>query len=721
MNSKLFWMKWGALAALGALASSCGEAADYQPLEDDEDGLILIGQGLTKCQGGTNGDYNYCHDPACPCDSGEGDCNNDSQCTPGNFCSHNIGATFGFPAGYDVCVPEHCRDKVLSGDETFVDCGGSCKACPTPAVGEVNYCDFNSPCQAGEGNCKSDAQCDVGLFCQRDIGAQFGFASGIDVCIPTHCRDGVRSGDETGVDCGGAFCAPCALLPPGHPDYCRTTLCAAGEGDCDNDSECQPGLGCKSGVGESYGFTASTDVCVIAHCSNGVIDSDQGELGVDCGGADCLACENISWSKVISSTNAEFGRAVAVDTNGDVYIAGYFQGSLNFGGGNRTSAGDNDAFVAKFNGTTGAHVWSLRLGGTGDDRAFDVAVNPLNNQVTVTGEFRSPLMVIGAATLTNNGNSDTFVATFSTSGTALWAKGYGSTGRDRGKALAYDFSGGVYLLGDYEGTVDFGSGPQVSAGGRDLYLARLDAMTGDTVWANRYGGGGNDFAGDIASYNNTEIAIIGSSGSPTMSLGGAAMPTLGNSDVIAAKYNVAGAHLWSKRFGGAGADSGDAITFDADGFVILAGYYSGTASFASAAVTSNGLADIFVARLRNSGTTRTVRSLGGPGFDAAESVATLGTNIYLTGYFQDTVNFGGGPVSAAGGMNTDIFSVKLNANLQHQESQRFGATELDFGRSVATSSSGVFLTGSFIGQIDFGAGPQSGQGSDEVFLVRKEP
>src|SRR3990170_6282915 len=71
------------------------------------------------------------------------------------------------------------------------------------------------------------------------------------------------------------------------------------------------------------------------------------------------------WSKRFGSTIDDYGYAVAVDGNGDVLLTGSFQGTVNFGGGNLTSAGLEDIFVAKYSGADGAHLWSKRFGSTG--------------------------------------------------------------------------------------------------------------------------------------------------------------------------------------------------------------------------------------------------------------------------------------------------------------------------------------------------------------------
>jgi len=70
---------------------------------------------------------------------------------------------------------------------------------------------------------------------------------------------------------------------------CTVALpCNAGEGDCDSNAECKPGLVCATGAGPKFGLGPDVDICVPSHCSNGTLDS--GEVGIDCGGPDCGRC-----------------------------------------------------------------------------------------------------------------------------------------------------------------------------------------------------------------------------------------------------------------------------------------------------------------------------------------------------------------------------------------------------------------------------------------------
>jgi hypothetical protein len=57
----------------------------------------------------------------------------------------------------------------------------------------------------------------------------------------------------------------------------------------------------------------------------------------------------------------------------------------------------------------------------------------------------------------------------------LWSQRFGDWDVQSGLSVAFDNSGNVVITGYFQGTVDFGGGPLISAGGRDIFLAKFDA------------------------------------------------------------------------------------------------------------------------------------------------------------------------------------------------------------------------------------------------------
>jgi len=115
------------------------------------------------------------------------------------------------------------------------------------------------------------------------------------------------------------------------------------------------------------------------------------------------------WSKCFGDGSIQIAYAVVDDASGNVIVTGYIEDTVDFGGGALTSAGGWDIFVAKF-GSEGAHLWSKRFGDGSDQAAEAVAVDASGNAM-VTGYFDGTVDFGGGA-LTSAGSFDIFVAKF---------------------------------------------------------------------------------------------------------------------------------------------------------------------------------------------------------------------------------------------------------------------------------------------------------------------
>jgi len=187
--------------------------------------------------------------------------------------------------------------------------------------------------------------------------------------------------------------------------------------------------------------------------------------GIAAGGGSQLWATRFSG---IGAFDNAYAMSLAVDSLGNSVVAGSFQRAVGFGGATLTSAGAGDAFVVKYS-PTGQHLWSQRFGGTAEDVAQGVAVDASGN-VFVTGYF-SGSVTFGGAALTAVGQTDVFLAKYSPAGVHQWSRSFGGFNPDRGYSVAVDAGGNVVIAGYLVGTVDFGGGPLTSAGLADAYGA----------------------------------------------------------------------------------------------------------------------------------------------------------------------------------------------------------------------------------------------------------
>jgi hypothetical protein len=216
-----------------------------------------------------------------------------------------------------------------------------------------------------------------------------------------------------------------------------------------------------------------------------------------------------------------------------VYVTGYFSNTMSFGAGPQlTSAGGTDVFVAKLD-ATGTHVWSKRFGSDRNDVAHDLVVDQSNGSVAFTGFFQNTID-FGGGVLTSvdphppldaeepdgplRDSYDIFLAKLDVDGEHVFSAGYGDANdqRDLGTfqtntwtSLDIDVDGNIFLGGPLVGSANFGSSPIVSPDGKmDAFLVKLDPA-GNHVYSNRYGDSGTQIALDIAVTHSGHVMLVG--------------------------------------------------------------------------------------------------------------------------------------------------------------------------------------------------------------------
>jgi hypothetical protein len=413
--------------------------------------------------------------------------------------------------------------------------------------------------------------------------------------------------------------------------------------------------------------------------------------------------------------------AIVKDDKGNIYLTGYFGGTVDFdpsstATANLTSAGGNDIFIAKYD-ASGNYAWAKGMGGTSTDVGNSLALDNSGN-VFVTGSFFSTADFdpsSSTANLVSAGAANVFLAKYDASGNYVWAKRLGGTFFDAANSLTLDGSGSVYVTGFFSNTVDFdpssGTANLVSAGNFDIFVSKYDA-SGNYIWAKGMGGTGADRGHSLALDGSGNLFVTGyfnSTADFDPSSSTANLVSAGSDDIFVAKYDASGNYVWAKGMGGTAGDRGHSLALDGSGNVFVTGFFNGTADFDPSSSTANlesaGSDDIFVAKYDASGNYVWSKGVGGTGIDVANSLALDGSsNVYVTGYFNSTADFDPSSstdnlVSAGG---TDIFFAKYDASGNYVWAQGMGGTGEDIGYSLALGGSGnVFVTGFFNTTADF--------------------
>jgi hypothetical protein len=429
------------------------------------------------------------------------------------------------------------------------------------------------------------------------------------------------------------------------------------------------------------------------------------------------------WSKTFGDTSSDAGLAVAVDASGNVFIAGRFGGVVNFGGGSLFGAGQLDIFVAKYSGTTGQHIWSKRFGSTLNEEGTAIAVDPSGN-VFVTGYFEGTVD-FGGVGLVSAGSSDVFLLKLNgTTGAHIWSRRFGGTSSDVGNSVAVDPMGTPAITGTFSGTADFGGSTFISSGSNDIFASKYDRSNGGHLWSRAFGGTGSDDGLSIATDSSGNAYVTGYYLSSAINFGGGALTNAGNYDGYLVKLASAdGSHVWSKRFGGGSVDRTYAVAARSGSVFVTGDYFSASIDFGGGAVSTNGPGDAFLAKFDTNGAHQWSRSIGGISGEAGFAVTIDGSgDSIITGFFLSESNFGGFPLNSAG--NADVAIAKYSGtNGAHKWSRRFGGTALDHPRAVAADGSGdIFVTGFYqSSSIDFGGGPLPNAGpagASDIFLAK---
>jgi hypothetical protein len=374
----------------------------------------------------------------------------------------------------------------------------------------------------------------------------------------------------------------------------------------------------------------------LAGSSNGSPDGT-----VNAGGSDSLIVKIDKrgvrqWSRLLGTNEADFSTAISVDSSGDLLIGGVTDGNL-FA---LPHIVGSFGFVARYD-NTGTKLWASEFGSSSPFISSQDFVR------AVTSDFEGNVIAAGftdgSLFGTSAGGIDMFVVKYSGPGTQLWGVQSGTSTTDNAAGVVTDATGNIYVTGYTFGGLD----GNVNAGSADIFIRKFTSA-GTLVWTRQLGSPGLDVAtcitidtsGNLYIAGRTEGALDGN-------------VSLGALDAFVAKFDGNGTKLWLIQFGTAADDFATSISLDPSGNILVAG--STTGDFEGH--TNAGLRDAFVAKFSNAGTRLWQQQAGTPGDEVVSGVKTdAAGNIYVAG--NSDGNFDG--IVNAGG--TDVFILKFQAD-----------------------------------------------------------
>jgi len=370
------------------------------------------------------------------------------------------------------------------------------------------------------------------------------------------------------------------------------------------------------------------------------------------------------WSTHITTGTGGYSivRGVATNTAGDVFIVGEYQGAIAGTGFTLPMADVVDIFLMKLDATTGAPVWQKRF--TGPDGQYPSAISlDTNGNIFLTGATYGSVD-FGGGPKSKGGGSDLFVVKLDKDGKHLWSSAFGDASGQVGYGVAATPEGDVVVAGLLGGNMDFGGGKNANtAGGEDVFVAKLKGDTGVALWAHQYGDNSNQHANGVAVSSDGSVVLTGQMVGKC-NFGGGDLNAKGNSDVFVAKLDAGGNYKWGHNYGNDPDNQvGLGVTIDPAQNIVVVGYLKGTMPFGATTLTEapsspSQSTDMFVAKLAADGNAVWARSFGDTNDQAAWAVTTdASANVIVVGGFQGKMDFMPPSITSTG--NYDSFWLKL--------------------------------------------------------------
>ena len=297
------------------------------------------------------------------------------------------------------------------------------------------------------------------------------------------------------------------------------------------------------------------------------------------GGADAFLCKydasgTLLWTRQLGSTVHDGVRAVSVDHQGHVFVAGVTLGALP----GHSSSGSDDAFVRRYD-ANGGLVWSRQLGTSLNDQAFAVSADA-DGSVAVAGYTAGTL-----PGQMNLGGQDAFVRRYDGAGNELWTRQFGTlSDSDHAYGTSVSPDGRIFVAGATRWALP----GQPHAGEFDAFVRAYDP-SGSAVWTRQFGTSNQELAYAVSVDANDRVLVAGAAW--------AALPGQlhsGGGDAFVRTYDASGDVLSTHQLGSSADDRALSVSGHPNG-IVVAGYTEGVLP----GQTSAGRYDAFVIMLES--------------------------------------------------------------------------------------------------------------------------
>jgi hypothetical protein len=335
-------------------------------------------------------------------------------------------------------------------------------------------------------------------------------------------------------------------------------------------------------------------------------------------------------------------------------------------------------------------IWTRQWGTSLNDRGKGVAVDSSGN-IYVCGHSYGNIDGIA-----NQGGLDAFVKKFDSAGNWIWTKTLATASDDDASGIAVDADNFIYVTGRTYGDLN----GNINAGSVNAFIAKFDS-SGNVLWTK--------LSGTIRGETGNAVAV--DSGGHVYVMGDTYENDVdpfhpGNVDVFLSQYDSSGVLQWRHLISSTEGDLGYGLATDNNADIFITGHTGGNLN----GNTNAGGADAFIVKYSSAGILLWTRTLGSSGDDLARSVTVdPNGNAYITGYTNGNLE---GNINQGNG---DAFIAKYDGSGNAQWTKLIGSSGQEFGYAIKADGDGsVYVTGSTDGNLD----GNSNAGLTDVFLAK---
>jgi len=395
------------------------------------------------------------------------------------------------------------------------------------------------------------------------------------------------------------------------------------------------------------------------------------------------------WAYTAGSIKEDEAMDICYDNSGNIISAGYFAGTTIFAPGitlNSSSNGNPDIYISKST-SAGQIIWTTKAGGSGSDRATSVKSDS-NGNIYITG-FYYGTATFGAITLTSvSGSQDGFLAKLDANGNFIWAKSFGGNLAEWGNSVAIDELDNPIVTGQFQGTSNFSGttltsmiNPNTLFSSFDVFVAKY-TPAGNITWVNQGKAKYDDRGLDVITDNLNNIYVCGQF-SDTIQFQNTHNNMIMNASFII-KYNAAGQEQWFREASGVFSIPYSMVMDNANK-IYITGDFQGTYTFFGAGSNSfiNGTYTnkAFLMKIDNNGNFIWGKSESSNNYVSGKKVALdAQQDPYIFGEFGCTMNeysdaYGPGVFNSIG--FGDLFIAKYNNTGTRQWFRHYGGPRND--------------------------------------------